>query len=81
MHGKRNVYVADALFIHHESKSRGYNDTLEKQLVAESEQLKFARLYQGLINADPFYTPNLSFSEPYKLSFESRRRALWDEII
>ena len=81
MHGKYNVYVADALFIHHESKSRGYNDTLEKQLVAESERLKFARLYQGLINADPFYTPNLSLSEPYKLSFESRRRALWDEII
>lgn len=78
MLGKRNVYVADALFIHHESKSRGYDDTQEKFALQKSEARKAWALYPKLMRDDPFYSPNLSLWAPYELSFAPRRRALWD---
>lgn len=79
MLGKRNVYVADPLFIHHESKSRGYDDTLEKLAVNQSEALKAWALHPQLMRDDPFYSPNLSLRVPYELSFAPRRRAFWDD--
>jgi len=77
--GKRNIYVADALFIHHESKSRGYDDTLEKLVLRNSEARKAWTLYPQLMRDDPFYSPNLSLWAPYELSFAPRRRSLWDD--
>jgi len=79
MLGKRNVYVAAALFIHHESKSRGYDDTAEKFALQKSEGRKAWALYPQLMRDDPFYSPNLSLWAPYELTFAPRRRAFWDD--
>ena len=77
--GKRNVYVADPLLIHHESKSRGYDDTPEKVALLQSEARKAWALHPQLLRDDPFYSPNLSLMVPYELSFAPRRRAYWDD--
>ena len=81
MYGKRNVYVGDPLFIHHESKSRGYDDTPEKLSLQNTEARKIWALYPQLMRNDPFYSPNLSLWKPYELSFAPRRRAIWDSQI
>jgi GT2 family glycosyltransferase len=79
MLGKRNVYVAEPLLIHYESKSRGYDDSPEKLANFQSEALKVWRLHSKLMQTDPFYSPNLSLWSPYKLSLAPRRRAIWDD--
>jgi GT2 family glycosyltransferase len=77
--GKRNVYVADPLLIHHESKSRGYDNTPEKHAINQSEARKAWAVHSQLMRDDPFYSPNLSLWAPYELSFAPRRRASWDD--
>ncbi|MDY7577623.1 glycosyltransferase [Herbaspirillum sp. RTI4] len=77
--GKQNIYVADALLIHHESKSRGYDDTPEKVALLRSEARKAWARYPQLMRDDPFYSPNLSLLQAYDLSFAPRRRAFWDD--
>lgn len=77
--GKQNVYVADPLLIHHESKSRGYDDTPEKVALLQSEARKAWSLYPQLLRDDPFYSSNLSLASPYELSFAPRRQAYWDD--
>jgi len=79
MLGKRNVYVAEPLFIHHESKSRGYDDTPEKIALMQSEARKAWANNPQLLSDDPYYSPNLSLLAPYELSFAPRRRAFWDD--
>ena len=79
MLGKRNVYVADALFIHLESKTRGCDDTKEKQLLVKYEGAMLAALFEELIGDDPFYSPNLSLSSPYQLESAPRRQPFWDQ--
>jgi GT2 family glycosyltransferase len=76
---KRNVYVADPLLIHHESKSRGYDDTPEKLAINLTEARKTWSLHPQLMHDDPFYSPNLSLVRPYELSFATRHRAYWDD--
>ncbi len=74
--GFYNVYVSDALLIHHESKSRGYDDTPEKQARNREEMKKVLALHADIIKDDPFYSPNLSLYSPYALSFAPRRPSL-----
>ncbi len=76
--GKRNVYVADPLFIHYESKSRGYDDTPEKLALQQAEARKTWAIHADLMRADPFYSPNLSLWSPYELAFAPRRKLAWD---
>jgi GT2 family glycosyltransferase len=75
--GRRNIYVADCVLIHHESKTRGFDTTPEKVEVARKEALRSWLLHPGLLRDDPFYSPNLSLEYPYQLAFAPRRRALW----
>lgn len=75
--GFYNVYVADALLVHHESKSRGYDDSPEKQARNREERKKALALHSDIIKEDPFYSPNLSLYSPYTLSFAPRRRSMW----
>ncbi len=77
--GKRNLFVADALFIHHESKSRGYEDSPEKLARFRIDGRKLWNLHPGLMRHDPFYSPNLSLARPFELSFAPRRRPFWDD--
>ncbi len=75
--GLRNCYVAEPLFLHHESKTRGHNTTPEKRKREEDECLRAIARHPGLFAADPFYSPNLSLDVFYKPARSPRRVAAW----
>lgn len=56
--GYRNVFTPHALLYHHESLSRGHDDTPEKKAIFEHEY-GYMKTRWGNI-ADPMYNPNLS---------------------
>jgi GT2 family glycosyltransferase len=60
--GFRNVVVPRARLFHYESKTRGGDDTREKQerAFAESEELR--RRWPEWAALDPYYNPNLTLS-------------------
>ena len=59
--GFLNIYEPAALLYHHESISRGYEDSIEKQrrFASEVGYMKF-RHAQTLAETDPYYSPGLS---------------------
>jgi GT2 family glycosyltransferase len=65
--GRRNIYVADCVLIHHESKTRGFDTTPRKIEIARSETLRTWRYHSALMRDDPCYSPNLSLESPYEL--------------
>ncbi len=57
------VWTPYAELYHYESKSRGYEDTPEKQERLNREKDNFARRWRQVIDAgDPYYNPNLTLS-------------------
>ncbi|WP_395344564.1 glycosyltransferase family 2 protein [Ningiella sp. W23] len=58
--GKRNVWVAEALLYHHESISRGHEDTVEKQKRFQAEVTYLQTKWDAYIKHDPAYNPNLT---------------------
>jgi hypothetical protein len=58
--GYRNVFTPYALLYHHESLSRGPDDTPEKhaRFIHESEYMK--RIWGDMLQNDNAYNPNLS---------------------
>lgn len=73
--GYRNHWTPYAELIHHESVTRGYEDTPEKQVRfrAEIEKMQ-ARWPELLAHDDPFYSPNLTaISEDFSLAWPPRR--------
>jgi glycosyltransferase involved in cell wall biosynthesis len=68
--GYHNVFTPFAQMYHHESITRGYEDTPEKQARFETEKAHlYARHTQILTHGDPFYNPNLTSSrEDFGLS-------------
>ncbi len=79
--GLRNIYLAEPLLIHHESKSRGYDDTPEKLAVATTEARNAWIRHSSILRSDPFYSPNLSLETVYAPAFAPRRRAEWDHVL
>ena len=75
--GLDNIYVADAVLLHHESKSRGYDTTPEKIERNRLETIAFWHKFQALIRDDRYYSPNLSYRETYRLSDFPRRKPHW----
>ncbi len=75
--GRRNVYVAEPLLTHHESKTRGFDDTPEKVGVLRRETQLAWKRHARLLRHDPFYSPNLSLEAQYQLAFAPRRRPAW----
>jgi len=74
--GYRNVWTPHAELYHHESASRGAEDTPEKRarFLAESEAMQ--RRWGELLANDPAYNPNLSLeSLHFDLAFPPRSRA------
>lgn len=58
--GYLNVFTPYCKAYHHESVSRGYDDTAEKSDRFAHERALFAKLYrQRLTSSDPYYNPNL----------------------
>lgn len=58
--GYRNIYTPYALLYHHESVSRGEDDTVEKKLRLRQEYLYMREAWDTRLQIDPAYNPNLS---------------------
>ncbi|MEL0633164.1 glycosyltransferase family 2 protein [Pseudoalteromonas carrageenovora] len=58
--GLRNLYCAEAVLYHHESVSRGYEDTPEKVQRFKNELNYLKSTWSDIILADPAYNPNLT---------------------
>ena len=62
--GKKIVFTPYAELYHYESKSRGLEDTPEKQFRFDKEVKAFeAKGSEQLAKGDPYYSPNLSVTE------------------
>ena len=72
-HGLHNVYAATAVLVHHESVSRGYEDTPEKQARFAAEVAWMQQRWGERLVTDPAYNPNLSLdSAPFSLASPPR---------
>lgn len=58
--GYRIVWTPFATLIHHESKSRGPEDTPQKRARFEAETQVMRERWEPQLRADPYYNPNLS---------------------
>ncbi|MDE5101871.1 MAG: tetratricopeptide repeat protein [Trichodesmium sp. St19_bin2] len=58
--GYRNIYLPHAVLYHHESKSRGVENTGEKQLRFQQEIQNMKQRWKDLIDEDPCYHPHLT---------------------
>ncbi len=58
--GYRNVWTPYARLTHHESKSRGPEDTPEKRARFEAESRVMRERWGPELRSDPYYNPNLS---------------------
>ena len=62
--GKKIIFTPYAELYHYESKSRGLEDTPEKQFRFSNEVKRFQEKWvQQLADGDPYYSPNLSVTE------------------
>jgi len=62
--GKKVVFTPYAELYHYESKSRGMEDTPEKQFRFEKETKHFEEKWgEQMSKGDPYYNPNLSLKE------------------
>ncbi|NES24824.1 MAG: glycosyltransferase family 2 protein [Symploca sp. SIO3E6] len=58
--GYRNIYLPHVVLYHYESKSRGYEDTVEKQTRFSREIQYMQHKWQKFIQYDPCYNLNLT---------------------
>ncbi|WP_449419471.1 tetratricopeptide repeat protein [Phormidium nigroviride] len=58
--GYRNIYLPHVVLYHHESKSRGYEDSPEKKARLDRESKIIASRWQKYIDNDPYYSPHLT---------------------
>jgi GT2 family glycosyltransferase len=58
--GRRNLYCAEAVLYHHESISRGLDDTHAKRSRFEKELNYLQKNWKVYIDNDPAYNPNLT---------------------
>ncbi|MBD2454932.1 glycosyltransferase [Nostoc sp. FACHB-87] len=69
--GYRNIYLPHVMLYHYESKSRGYEDTPEKQARFLKETEYMQNKWKKFIDYDPCYSINLtSKHEDYSLKLE-----------
>ncbi|MGH6824146.1 glycosyltransferase family 2 protein [Methyloceanibacter sp.] len=79
--GYRNLFLAQPLFIHCESKSRGGDDTREKIERAIAEGCYLRTRHKRLLQNDPYYSPNLSYERAYDIAFPPRRDKPWRKYV
>ncbi|HBK44983.1 MAG TPA: glycosyltransferase family 2 protein [Xanthomonadaceae bacterium] len=70
--GYRGVWTPHAELYHHESASRGYEDTPEKMARFNGEVKFMLDRWGQSLERDPTYNPNLSLDAPFELAFPSR---------
>jgi glycosyltransferase involved in cell wall biosynthesis len=77
--GYRNVWTPYAMLYHHESISRGQEDTSEKQARFGKEIEYMQKRWGSRLSNDPYYNPNLTNSrEDFSLGWPSRAKKPWD---
>jgi len=75
--GYRNVWTPFAEFIHHESATRGYEDTPEKKARFMKECAYMSATWPKYIHSDPAYNINLGLDrDSYALAWPPRRSVL-----
>lgn len=71
--GYTNIWTPFAELIHHESASRGHEDSPEKRARFTGEVERMRRRWGHKLECDPAYNPNLTLSgEPFSLAFPPR---------
>jgi GT2 family glycosyltransferase len=71
--GYRNLYTPYAELYHHESASRGYEDTPAKMKRFETEANILRARWMAVLMNDPYYNPNLTLSgDPFTLAWPPR---------
>jgi glycosyltransferase involved in cell wall biosynthesis len=71
--GYRNLWTPFAALYHHESASRGYENTPEKWARFQKEAFFMQTRWGSALKHDPAYNPNLSLTTaPYHLAFPPR---------
>jgi GT2 family glycosyltransferase len=76
--GLRCVYTPDATLVHHESKSRGKDDSPDKRARFAREVETIMARWGELLRNDPAYNPNLTLeSEDFALAWPPRARKPW----
>ncbi len=79
--GWRIIYTPYAELIHHESISRGIENTTEKQRRFFKESEFLLSRWGALIRNDPAYNPNLSLGEKrFELAFPPRVTPPWTKL-
>ena len=79
--GYRIVWTPYAELIHHESASRGFDNSAPKQVrfLAEVDYMKSK--WGDILQHDPFYNPNLSLDEDlFNLAFPPRTTKPWQSV-
>lgn len=73
------VYTPYAELIHHESISRGYEDTPEKKARFEREFATMRLKWGKTLTQDPYHNPNFTRERPqYELAFPPYRKKPWE---
>jgi len=76
--GYRNLYTPFARLIHHESQTRGPDDTAEKWDQFKCERDLMLRRWGDILKQDPFYNPNLSLDfEDFRIASFPQHYAPW----
>lgn len=80
--GYKNVWTPFAELYHHESASRGYDDSAEKQARYQCELEYLQRRWGSLLVNDPAYNPNLSLERTaFTLAFPPRLNKPWRSLM
>lgn len=75
--GYRNVWTPYAELYHHESATRGYEDSPEKQARFAAEVRYMVERWGDMLLVDPYYSPNLTLDhEDFSLAWPPRVSAL-----
>jgi GT2 family glycosyltransferase len=79
--GYRIVWTPHAELIHHESASRGSDDSAPKQVrfLAEVDYMKAK--WGDMLKRDPFYNSNILLDASLPLSFPPRTIKPWQNIV
>ena len=75
--GLRNIFTLFTELYHHESASRGYDTSEQKQLRLAKEEAYMWKRWGSILENDPAYNPNLSIHQAnFSLAFPLRIRPL-----
>ncbi|CAK0767009.1 O-antigen biosynthesis protein [Gammaproteobacteria bacterium] len=80
--GYRNVWTPHAILYHHESATRGCEETSEKQARFNREKAFLKRRWGGILMNDPYYNPNLTLdNEHFSIADRPRIERSWKHFL